>query len=638
MSLVKSLTNFIIKYFQKNDYTEDIKVEKKENNLHIKKYFDNYLKSEKSEFAVLLTAKWGTGKTFFISEYIEDYKKDSKKEECKFIKISLFGISDLKLIDEKIYQQIHPVLGHKYVKFAGGILKNGVKLGIPNIDFNGDNKSDLNVNFDMKSNFDDYFSKNKSKKKLVFIFDDLERTKLDFRLFLGYINSILEELQYKIIIITDEKKLEDKEYIEFKEKVIGKTFELQQEDIHSIIKTFVEEYSNKTKNILNENIETLIDVVCKNNDSINLRVVKQSIMAFEYSFEYLEDKFVENKEFIKQLIKNYFILSKELKTRIFNNQEENEKSKIVKCIDILNENEINQHIFTNDIWSDILIKSYLDKDILKANIESTAYFIKKRDEPSWYKLWHFRKLNDDEFNLAFADMKDKFIKNNYTNETELFHVIALLIFFYKEKLSEYSIDSIEKQIDINVSLLKTKEKWGEKLFNKNNIIFGGFGLGFMNSNDVDFVKIYNKILEENEKYFYNQKVLKDKDELELFLKSIRDGDENYLKSFFSEKYQDIPILKDLDTTKFVNSLYECPNKGIQFLREILSSRYADNYLYAGEKKYCRFLTKEKDFWINVNELIDNYKYDEKLKLKNYMIKEDFNRYVVKNTIEKLNNC
>ena len=71
-------------------------------------------------------------------------------------------------------------------------------------------------------------------------------------------------------------------------------------------------------------------------------------MAFEYSFEYLEDKFVENKEFIKQLIKNYFILSKELKTRIFNNQEENEKSKIVKCIDILNENEINQHIFTND--------------------------------------------------------------------------------------------------------------------------------------------------------------------------------------------------------------------------------------------------------------------------------------------------
>lgn len=43
-------------------------------------------------------------------------------------------------------------------------------------------------------------------------------------------------------------------------------------------------------------------------------------MAFENFFESLEDKFLENKEFTKQLIKNYFILSKELKTRTFNNQ------------------------------------------------------------------------------------------------------------------------------------------------------------------------------------------------------------------------------------------------------------------------------------------------------------------------------
>lgn len=634
MKFVRSLTNFIIRYSQRNNYKEDIKVKKKENNLHIKKYFDNYIKSDKSEFAVLLTAKWGTGKTFFINKYIEDYTK----EECKFIKISLFGINDLKLIDEKIYQQIHPILGHKYVKFAGSILKNGVKLGIPNIDFNGDSKSDLNVNFDMKSNFDDYFSKNKSKKKLVFIFDDLERTKLDFRLFLGYINSILEELQYKIIIITDEKKLADKEYIEFKEKVIGKTFELQQEDIHSIIKTFVEEYSNKTKNILNENIETLIDVVCKNNDSINLRVLKQSIMAFEYSFECLEDKFVENKEFIKQLIRNYFILSREIKTGVFNNQEKNEKSEKLKFIDILKKNEINQYIFTDDIWSDILIKSYLDKDILEVNIEGTSYFIKKQDEPSWYKLWYFRKLNDDEFDSAFLDMKDKFIKNNYTNEAELLHVIALLIFFYKEKLSEYSIDSIEKQVDRNISLFKSKEQWGKKLLNRNNMIFGGFGLGFMNSNDVDFVKIYNKILKENEEYFYNQKVLKDKDELELFLKSIRDGDENYLKSFFSEKYQDIPILKDLDATKFVDTLYNSQNKVIQLLGEILSSRYSDTYIYDGQIRYCRFLTKEKFFWIEVYELINNYQYNDNKKLKIYMMKYNFNRYLVKNTIDKLSNC
>ncbi len=630
--------NFITRYFYKNNYINDMQEEEKENNLHIKKYFDNYLKSDKSEFGVLLTAKWGSGKTFFIDKYIENYIKDSKKEKCKFIKISLFGINDLRLIDEKIFQQLHPVLGNKYVKFAGNIIKNGVKFGIPNIDIYGDSKSDLNLGFDTKY-FDNYFSKSKSKDIIVFIFDDLERTNLNYKLFLGYIDSILEELNYKIIILADESKITDKEYIEFKEKIIGKTFELQQENIHSIIKKFIEEYSNNTKNVLNENIEILIEDVDKNNDSINLRIIKQNIMAFENFFESLEDKFLENKEFTKQLIKNYFILSKELKTRTFNNQEENEKLRKESFLDILKRNKINQHIFDNDIWSDILIKNYLDKDILKAKIENTTYFIEeKQDTPSWNKLWYFKKLNDDEFNIAFEDMKDKFIKNNYTNISELLHVVALLIFFYKKELSEYSIDSIQKQIDRNISLFKNKQGWEKILLNKNDLIYGGFGLGYINSNDEDFVKIHNKILKENEEYLYNQKVLKDKEELELFIKSIKDGDEEYLKSFFSKKYADIPILKDLDATKFINVLDACPNKMIQLLGEILSLRYSDNYRYNGQIKYCHFLIKEKDFWIKLNELFDNYKYDENKKLKNYMIKNHFNKVLIQNTIDKFEKC
>lgn len=90
-------------------------------------------------------------------------------------------------------------------------------------------KIDLNLGFDTKY-FDNYFSKSKSKDIIVFIFDDLERTNLNYKLFLGYIDSILEELNYKIIILADESKITDKEYIEFKEKIIGKTFELQQRE------------------------------------------------------------------------------------------------------------------------------------------------------------------------------------------------------------------------------------------------------------------------------------------------------------------------------------------------------------------------------------------------------------------------
>jgi len=42
-------------------------------NLYIENYLNNYLKIKKPEFAVLLSGKWGSGKTYFIENYIEKY-------------------------------------------------------------------------------------------------------------------------------------------------------------------------------------------------------------------------------------------------------------------------------------------------------------------------------------------------------------------------------------------------------------------------------------------------------------------------------------------------------------------------------------------------------------------------------------
>lgn len=65
-------------------------------NKHIEKYLKSYLKLDKPEFAVLLTGKWGSGKTYFIDEFInKNETKDEKQEKIKFIKISLFGLKEL---------------------------------------------------------------------------------------------------------------------------------------------------------------------------------------------------------------------------------------------------------------------------------------------------------------------------------------------------------------------------------------------------------------------------------------------------------------------------------------------------------------------------------------------------------------
>lgn len=54
------------------------------------------------EYALLISGKWGTGKTFFIKNYLEK----EPHESIKFIKISLFGIKSVDEIHKKIIFQL----------------------------------------------------------------------------------------------------------------------------------------------------------------------------------------------------------------------------------------------------------------------------------------------------------------------------------------------------------------------------------------------------------------------------------------------------------------------------------------------------------------------------------------------------
>ena len=103
-------------------------------NKHIEENLNHYITLENPEYAVLLSGKWGSGKTYFIDRFVEDFLKQyttgKKENKTKFIKISLFGLSKVTQIDEVIFQKLHPVLGHKYAKMTGSMLKSALKLGL----------------------------------------------------------------------------------------------------------------------------------------------------------------------------------------------------------------------------------------------------------------------------------------------------------------------------------------------------------------------------------------------------------------------------------------------------------------------------------------------------------------------------
>jgi predicted DNA-binding protein (MmcQ/YjbR family) len=617
-------------------------------NIHIEEYLFNYLMLQNPEYAILLNGKWGSGKTHFMQTFTDC----TQQKNIKFIKISLFGLKDTNSIDEEIFQNLHPLLGSKYAKLTGNILKGALKLGV-NVDWNQDDIKDGTATIDLnKFNPLDFFSDNKkSKQEIIFIFDDLERTGIDLKEILGYINYLVEQSNFKVIILANEEKINDTEYKEFKEKIIGKTFEVKH-FFDDILISFINSKTKLSKEILIINTQIIKDNYEKANYN-NLRHISQILYDFEYFIKNINEEYLKDKEFVSILINNFFALSIELKSANltreellkkatiswdFSNNKDKEKTNIEKIYEKYN--ITNNPLFDGKTWVEILLDNSIQKEELDKLISNLSFFLvkKEQNQPSWVKVWHYRQLSNEEFKTNLSDVLNKFKNCEYDIPEHLMHVTALLIFFSKNKLCKISIEEIKSLIDTCISnKYKKNVNWKNKLF-ENSMRFNGTGLGYMDGEDKDFREIFKQIKEENRTIYKTEEIDKQQKLLKQFLKSIETLNEDFLTDLLLDKYKSIPLFNQLDDIEFVNILTNLENKNISKLSEILYSRYGDHYYINDRLSYC-YLTDELNFWKTVNINLSDYLKSDKGSntLKTFLLHQ-FNKYLIENIIEKLESC
>ncbi|HCE3288595.1 TPA: hypothetical protein NG550_004553 [Vibrio parahaemolyticus] len=164
---------------------------------------NNYLSLEKPEYAFLISGGWGVGKTSFVKNHFDEI--DKSEEKNKLVWISLFGLKTCIDIDQAIFQSLHPILGSKFARLSKNVFKGALSLGFK-LDLDGDGTSEsvkASLNGDglimsmLGDNYDD----------IIIVFDDLERTGIDNKELLGYINKIVEDYDIKVIVIANEDKL-----------------------------------------------------------------------------------------------------------------------------------------------------------------------------------------------------------------------------------------------------------------------------------------------------------------------------------------------------------------------------------------------------------------------------------------------
>ena len=277
------------------------------------------------QFAVMITGKWGCGKTFYIKNRIEEWSKDKTKTGddsivLKPIYISVNGLNSVSAVVRKIKTVLYPVLYSKGARVAKKVAFTALQiLTKSKVDLDDDGTGeDLNSLLDAEGILEIFKSDTDTiKGNRVLIIDDVERCKIPLDELFGFVNGIVEHSNSKVILICDEVKLSavaDKErlsvqYKNFKEKLVGQTFTLAV-DYAGVAGCFIDA---KKSTAITSNKSLIVELFVASKCE-NLRLMRHCLIDVERFFEQLPKDVEKNpnyKGFVTNVVAYLVITSLE---------------------------------------------------------------------------------------------------------------------------------------------------------------------------------------------------------------------------------------------------------------------------------------------------------------------------------------
>jgi hypothetical protein len=607
-------------------------------NSHIEDFLNYYCALKNPpEYAVMLKGKWGCGKTWFIKKYCEKLKEDGQN----YLYVSLYGITSYSEIENLFFQQLHPVLSSKGMALAGKILKGLIKTSIK-IDLDGDNKPNASINSQVPDiDLPEHF---KSADGNILLFDDLERCGIEKQAILGYINHFVEHQGFKVIIIANEddiisKDKSEKLYINIKEKLIGKTFEIIS-DIDEVLDNLSSLIENDaTKKEIKDNINIIKETYLES-DYQNLRHLKQSLWDFERLFSVLPANITSNKEFSKNLLQIFLAYSFEIKSGSILPTELKkftsgyldgifkEKNKEKSKYNILTEKYSNitfyDHIFELSAWELFFDKGIIDKESILESLKKNKHF-QDENTANWVKLWHFRDLEDDAFSELYKMVSQEIANKEHKEVGVIKHIMGLFLAFSNLGLINETKEVIIENAKAYIDYLKSNNL----LSQSNSNPFPAFeddtwgGLGFAGNELSEFKELNEYIAKKTE---------------EIKTESMPDAGKSLLKTMVSDTskfytqlvhtnsednlYYEIPILKYIDPESFVTELEKLSPENKRTVAYALTGRYKHSIFLEKIHEEITWLKQVKSILSEKQQLLSG-------KVSGYIIKSTVNNHIDK---------
>lgn len=440
-------------------------------NTHLTSYLNEYLIMNTPQFAVMITGKWGCGKTFYIKNCIEEWSKDKIKTGddsivLKPIYISVNGLNSVSAVVRKIKTVLYPVLYSKGARVAKKVAFTALQiLTKSKVDLDDDGTGeDLNSLLDAEGILEIFKSDTDTiKGNRVLIIDDVERCKIPLDELFGFVNGIVEHSNSKVILICDEVKLSevaDKErlsvqYKNFKEKLVGQTFTLAV-DYAGVAGCFIDA---KKSTAITSNKSLIVELFVASKCE-NLRLMRHCLIDVERFFEQLPKDVEKNpnyKGFVTNVVAYLVITSlecrygnekiKHYQSYSFGEKERADAREIeAKYNAILERYQLYNSMYTIPV-------SYLIEFIQNGYLGSPSYvlsgcrMLRSQSLTDWEKLWRCNKLENDEFTRILNKEKKRFYGRKLDFVFEVAHLAGILLSLEKRglvKLSRNHVVSVAK--------------------------------------------------------------------------------------------------------------------------------------------------------------------------------------------------
>lgn len=541
---------------------------------HIEQIFTDYIKTDKTQYAILLNGSWGSGKTYFWKYTLDKLAKDSR---FNTIYLSLNGISTIEDLDHQLFIKLIPFISNQ----ENNIIKNATK-------FLGNALNKLSSHY-LKTSLSDIFKgvsiDTFNFSKYIVCFDDLERCQIPVKEVLGFINNLVEHKNLKTIILAHEPEIDKANgYERIKEKVVGRDLKFEL-NIASILPNFFEKYSTNTDyhNFLTAQKSVITEILIEYKQD-NLRIIT-------FYLDTLERVFPEFKNVETAYIQEIILFSVEYKSGRLSSADYNN----FKDIDIIDEHYYSLHIARtmtksekeekerDKSYTETFYENYLDKKVKEYFFYSSIYSyilsgyfdqkkfeneIKKRypeviskEIQDFRKLLHykFRELSADDFTRLTKDVL-QYAKEGKYSIYDYSQIANFFYFFCKNNLITESKEDIDKILNDGLDIAKSRKQINDRVL-ENLLHFGD------ENPDVTVIKnlikeIHNEI--KKEEYVANSNELID---------CLTNKDEFAIAEIFEKQKLSKELFQYTDDKLLLDAILKISNKQLFNFTELLRYRY-----------------------------------------------------------------